>query len=130
MTRYFPQDEYEDRWEKVLEQMRLRGFETAVVFGRGGGTTDNCGDILYLSNHYAISGGMDSLIWSARSFSGIILQQGKEPQLHIDEPEVRTDLVSISDAYSSNHPFRSVAKALNERGSPGAWLWSARSSFQ
>ncbi len=119
MTRYFPQDEYEDRWEKVLEQMRLRGFETAVVFGRGGGTTDNCGDILYLSNHYAISGGMDSLIWSARSFSGTILQQGKEPQLHIDEPEVRTDLVSISDVRCSNHPFRSVARALNERGITG-----------
>ncbi|QXZ81258.1 M24 family metallopeptidase [Rhizobium sp. L51/94] len=119
MSRYFPLDEYQSRWDRVLENMRLHGLETAVVFGRGGGTTDNCGDILYLSNHYAISGGTDSLIWSARSFSGIILQQGKEPQLHIDEPEVRTDLVSISDAHCSNHPFRSVAKALNDRGITG-----------
>lgn len=119
MSRYFPLDEYQSRWDRVLENMRLHGLETAVVFGRGGGTTDNCGDILYLSNHYAISGGMDSLIWSARSFSGIILQQGREPQLHIDEPEVRTDLVSISDAHCSNHPFRSVAKALNDRGITG-----------
>lgn len=119
MSRYFPLHEYENRWDRVLQEMRSRGFETAVVFGRGGGTTDNCGDILYLSNHYAISGGMDSLLWSARSFSGIILQQGEEPQLHIDEPEVRTDLVSISDTHCSNHPFRSVAKALVERGIGG-----------
>ncbi|MBO9101538.1 MULTISPECIES: M24 family metallopeptidase [unclassified Rhizobium] len=119
MSRYFPLHEYQSRWDRVLEVMRAHDFETAVVFGRGGGTTDNCGDILYLSNHYAISGGTDSLIWSARSFSGIILQQGKEPQLHIDEPEVRSDLVSISDAHCSNHPFRSVAKALNDRGITG-----------
>ncbi|WFS04455.1 M24 family metallopeptidase [Rhizobium tumorigenes] len=119
MSRYFPLHEYQSRWDRVLENMGSHGFETAVVFGRGGGTTDNCGDILYLSNHYAISGGTDSLIWSARSFSGIILQQGKELQLHIDEPEVRTDLVSISDAHCSNHPFRSVARALNDRGIRG-----------
>lgn len=119
MARYFPLDEYEARWTRVLAEMKARGFETAVIFGRGGGTTDNCGDILYLSNHYAISGGMDSLIWSARSFSGIILQQGKAPELHIDEPEVRDDLVSIADVRSSNHPFASVAKAMVERGIKG-----------
>jgi len=36
MTRYFPQDEYESRWDRVFKEMRSRGFETAVVFGRGG----------------------------------------------------------------------------------------------
>ncbi|MEK1898889.1 MAG: aminopeptidase P family protein, partial [Rhizobium sp.] len=85
MDRYFPPDEYAQRLTRVQAEMKRRGFETAVVFGRGGGTTDNCGDILYLSNHYAISGGMDSLIWTARSFAGVILQQGRAPQLHIDE---------------------------------------------
>ncbi len=59
MDRYFPPDEYAQRLTRVQAEMKRRGFETAVVFGRGGGTTDNCGDILYLSNHYAISGGMD-----------------------------------------------------------------------
>jgi Xaa-Pro aminopeptidase len=119
MDRYFPIDEYEERWDRLHRKMKARGFETAVVFGRGGGTTDNCGDVLYLSNHYAISGGMDSLIWTARSFAGVILQEGRAPQLHIDEPEVRKDLVSIEDAHCSNHPFESVAKALVERGTRG-----------
>ncbi|MFK0332875.1 M24 family metallopeptidase [Rhizobium sp. NPDC090275] len=119
MERYFPLDEYEARWARVQNEMKLRGFATTVVFGRGGGTTDNCGDILYLSNHYAISSGMDSLIWTARSFAGVILQEGRAPQLHIDEPEVRRDLVSIDDVLSSNHPFESVARSLVERGVTG-----------
>lgn len=119
MDRYFPLDEYEARWDRVQNEMKRRGFATTVVFGRGGGTTDNCGDILYLSNHYAISSGMDSLIWTARSFAGVILQEGLAPQLHIDEPEVRRDLVSIDDVLSSNHPFESVARSLVERGVKG-----------
>jgi Xaa-Pro aminopeptidase len=119
MGRYFPQDEYVERWDRVHAEMKRRGFACAVVFGRGGGTTDNCGDVLYLSNHYAISGGMDSLIWTARSFAGVILQEGRPPQLHIDEPEVRRDLVSIDDIRCSNHPFESVARSLVERGISG-----------
>lgn len=119
MARYFPIEEYQQRWDRLHKEIIARGFETAVVFGRGGGTTDNCGDVLYLSNHYAISGGMDSLIWTARSFAGVILQPGREPQLHIDEPEVRKDLVSIEDVRCSNHPFESVARSLVERGVKG-----------
>jgi Xaa-Pro aminopeptidase len=119
MQRYFPIEEYEDRWTRVHEALAAGGFETAVVFGRGGGTTDNCGDVLYLSNHYAISGGMDSAIWSARSFTGVIMQVGHPPQLHIDEPEARYDLVAIDDVRSSNHPFESVARTLVERGIKG-----------
>ncbi|MGA0542165.1 M24 family metallopeptidase [Neotabrizicola sp. VNH66] len=117
--RYFPIDEYQDRWTRVLMLMQEQGFETAVVFGRGGGTTDNCGDILYLTNHYSVSGGTDSLIWSARSFSGVILRQGRAPQLHIDEPEPRTDLVSVTDVHCDNHPFVSIGRALVAQGVQG-----------
>ncbi len=39
--------------------------------------------------------------------------------MHIDEPEVRRDLVSIDDVRSSNHPFESVARSLVERGVTG-----------
>lgn len=119
MLRHFPQEEYEARWANVERLIVADGFETAVVFGRGGGSMDNCGDILYLSNHYSVSGGMDSRIWSARSFSGIILQKGQAPELHIDEPEPRRDLVSIENVYCDNHPFLSIAQRLKERGISG-----------
>lgn len=119
MLRYFPVEEYRGRWSRTLATMEELGFETAVVFGRGGGTTDNCGDILYLTNHYSVSGGTDSLIWSARAFSGVILRKGHEPELHIDEPEPRRDLLSLTDVHCDNHPFLSIAKALREKGITG-----------
>ncbi|AGT08532.1 M24 family metallopeptidase [Paracoccus aminophilus] len=119
MLRHFPLEEYHLRWSRVQELMQARGFETAVIFGRGGGTTDNCGDILYLTNHYPVSGGTDSLIWSARSFSGLILQRGHEPELHIDEPEPRPDLLALENVVCDNHPFLSLARTLNQRGITG-----------
>ncbi|TDE38481.1 M24 family metallopeptidase [Antarcticimicrobium sediminis] len=119
MLRHFPLDEYESRWSRLEQIMTGDGFDAAVVIGRGGGTMDNCGDILYLSNHYSVSGGMDSRIWSARAFSGIILEKGKAPELHIDEPEPRRDLVSIDSVYCDNHPFLSLARRLNARGITG-----------
>lgn len=115
MERYFPLDEYEGRWSRVMAEMELRGFETAVVFGRAGGTMDNCGDILYLANHYATNAGLDSAIWSARSFAAVILQLGRAPQLHIDEPEPRPRVLAIPDVQSHSHPFKGVAAALVAR---------------
>ncbi len=119
MLRYFPLNEYQDRWSRVQAFMAQEGFETAVVFGRGGGTTDNCGDILYLTNHYSVSGGTDSLIWSARSFSGVILRVAEEPELHIDEPEPRADLLALENVHCDNHPFASIGRALVARGVTG-----------
>ncbi|MFT4013821.1 MAG: M24 family metallopeptidase [Paracoccus sp. (in: a-proteobacteria)] len=119
MQRYFSLSEYEDRWRRAEKLMAARGFETAVVFGRGGGTTDNCGDILYLTNHYSVSGGTDSLIWSARSFSGVILRRGEEPELHIDEPEARADRLSVTNVHCHNHPFIGLAEALVAKGIKG-----------
>ncbi|MDH2328919.1 M24 family metallopeptidase [Cereibacter sp. SYSU M97828] len=119
MERFFSAAEYEGRWARAESLLTTRGFETAVVFGRGGGTTDNCGDILYLTNHYSVSGGTDSLIWSARSFSGVILQRGKTPELHIDEPEGRDDLLAVDNVHFHNHPFIGVAEALVAKGITG-----------
>ena len=41
--RYFPQDEYESRWARVEQEMKRRGYEAAVVWGRSGGSFDRCG---------------------------------------------------------------------------------------
>jgi Xaa-Pro dipeptidase len=119
MQRYFPLTEYHARWQRAQDLMAARGFETAVIFGRGGGTTDNCGDILYLTNHYSVSGGTDSLIWSARSYSGVILRSGTEPELHIDEPEGRDDLLAVRDVHCHSHPFIGIAEALMAKGITG-----------
>jgi Xaa-Pro dipeptidase len=119
LERFFTLAEYEGRWSRAESLMVARGFDVAVVFGRGGGTIDNCGDLLWLTNHYAVSGGTDSLIWSARSFSAVILRSGHAPELHIDEPEGRADLLPVTDVHSHTHPFVGVAQALLARGVTG-----------
>jgi len=119
MAKYFPLEEYHRRWSGVLREMKSRGFETAVIFSRGGGTTDNCGDVLYLTNHYAVSGGLDSLIWSARSFAGVVMREGHEPQLHMDEPVARPDILATTDVRSHRHPFAGVASELAAQGVKG-----------
>ena len=119
MKPFFSQVEYETRWTLAERLMVERGFDVAVVFGRGGGTTDNCGDVLYLTNHYSVSGGTDSLIWSARSFAGVILQRGKAPELHIGDPEGRSDLLAVKDVHCNNHPFIGIAEALIAKGVKG-----------
>ena len=46
MLRYFPLEEYETRWTRVLTEMETEGFETAIACGCGSGTLDTCGDTL------------------------------------------------------------------------------------
>ena len=119
MTRYFPLDEYESRWARVQREMRLRGFPVAVVLGRSGGSHDHCGDVLYLANHYAVSSGLDSRLWSARSFAGVILEDGQLPELHIDEPDPRLDILATDRVSWHYHPIRGIAEALRRRGVTG-----------
>ncbi len=67
--RYFPIEEYEARWDRVHAGLAARGYEAAVVWGRGGGTYDRSADTLYLANHYSSASGqeLDSPLNNARA---------------------------------------------------------------
>ena len=114
-TRYFSKDEYEARWDRVHAELRSRGHDAAVVWGRAAGCHDHCGDVLYLANHYAHSAGYDSPLYKARSFAAVLLRDGEMPQLHTDEPEPRKDLLAIDDVEWHYDPIAGVAEALNRR---------------
>ena len=45
-TRYFPIEEYEERWRRVEEAMRAQALDVAVVRSRSAGTYDRCADLL------------------------------------------------------------------------------------
>jgi Xaa-Pro dipeptidase len=49
---YFPQEEYEDRWNRLYDELGDRGFDAALIWSRSGGTHERCGDVLYLT-HWA-----------------------------------------------------------------------------
>lgn len=114
---YFPQDEYERRWRAVYAVLKARGYETAVVWGRSGGTHERCGDVLYLTNFYStVSGqGLDR----PHAFSGVILSRDEVPELHVGEPDTPLDLLATKRVEWDFDPFRSVAKALGRRKTEG-----------
>ena len=119
MARYFPRDEYEDRWSRAQGEMKRRGYDTAVVWGRAAGSHDHCGDVLYLSNFYATSSGNDTAHYQARSFAAVILNDGKSPELHTDEPAPRMDIIATDRVQWHLDPIKGVADELNRRGITG-----------
>ena len=114
---FFPKREYEARWKKVHAEMKRRGYETAVVFGRSGGTNDRCGDVLYLTNFFSTASGQgyDSQIFEGRSFNSVLLRQGETPELHADEPGLRTEIIATDRIVSSNRPFVDIAETIRKR---------------
>ena len=119
---FFPKAEYEARWARVHAELKRRGYETAVVFGRSGGTNDRCGDVLYLTNFFSTASGQgyDSRIFEGRSFNSVLLQLGQAPELHADEPGLRAEIIATDRIVSSNRPFVDIAEALKARKIKGS----------
>ncbi len=114
---FFPKLEYEARWKRVHAELKKRGYEAAVVFGRSGGTNDRCGDVLYLTNFFSTASGQgyDSKLFEGRSFNSVLLQLGQTPELHADEPGLRTEIIATDRVVSSNRPFIDIAEAVKAR---------------
>jgi Xaa-Pro dipeptidase len=119
--RYFPLEEYHERWTRLDAEMRRRGYETAVIWSRSGGGYERCSDVLYLSNFYsqASGQGLDTPVFNARAFSAVIAQRGQTPELQADEPWPRKDLVSTDLIEWHHDPIKGVADSLNRRGVTG-----------
>src|SRR5579862_4035022 len=113
---YFPRQEYETRWQKVLQQMRLRELSASVVWGRSGGTYDRAGDVLYLTNYYGNNSGQgyDNPHTQCRAFSAVLLQEGEEPELLIDDSWPHRNLIATERISWSRNPALDVAQELKE----------------
>jgi len=119
--RYFPISEYEDRWTKVQAAMKVKGYDVALVWGKTSGVYERAGDMIYLANFFSTHSGQepDTVLWNARGFSCVVMQTGKEPELHTDEAEVRPDIVSIKNANGTYDVIKSVANSLKGRNIRG-----------
>jgi Xaa-Pro aminopeptidase len=121
MKMYFPQDEYEGRWQRLYAEIARRGYETAVVFGRSAGTYERSGDIVYLTNFFSTHSGAeyDTPLWKGRGYAGAIFAGGEAPELHTDEADTPRDLVATGNIQWHWDLFEGVAKALVARGVEG-----------
>lgn len=114
---YFSRGEYEHRWRQVHQQMRSRRLSAAVVWGRSGGTYDRAGDVLYLTNYYGNNSGQgyDNPYTQCRAFSAVLLQEGEQPELVIDDSWPHRKLIATDRIRYSRNPARGVAQALQAR---------------
>lgn len=117
VDRYFPVEEYEARRERVLAEMKRRGIETAVIWGRGAGGHERGQDTLYLTNYYSSASGQepDNQLLTGRAFCALILSQTADPELHVDLPGRRDDLFAIDSVTDHYNPIQGVAESLKAR---------------
>jgi Xaa-Pro dipeptidase len=117
---YFSRDEYEDRWQRSLAEMRTHGLDWALVWGRTGGTYERHSDVVYLSNYYSSQSGheYDSDSWMGVSFSAVLIGPGDAPILIADEPDFPTELTPLPAGHVSWHHnvITGAAEAVRERG--------------
>lgn len=114
---YFPKDEYRDRWKRVHAEMKRRGYDVAVVWAKGAGAYERYGDVLWLTNYYSAHSGQepDNDFWTARSFSAVLLEPGRTPALHNDEPLEPHDWIATRRVKWHLDPVKGVAEDLNRR---------------
>ena len=122
---YFSIDEYHERWRSVYAEMKKRGYEMAIVWGKGAGTHERSMDILYLTNFYSNHSGQepDSSYFNARSFCAAILTNNEPPELFTDEFDPRFELMATDRHHGSLDPIKGLADALNERKIEGDVIW-------
>lgn len=121
----FPHDEYEGRLEKLEAEYTRRGYETAVIWQRTGGSYDRAGDVYYLTNYASQSSGQEfsaGASQTGRSFAALLLRRGQEPELHITEPEHTVDRAYVAIGNIRDHHEnlpRGFAERLVELGIEG-----------
>jgi Xaa-Pro dipeptidase len=120
---YFPRDEYEQRWTKVLDAMHAQGYETLVVWQRSGGAFDRLGDLFWLANYASAVSGQESpsVYGFGRAFAALLFRQGQAPELHIaEEPDtVDLDEIPVDQVYGHTNLIIGLAGRLKELGVEG-----------
>jgi len=118
---YFPQEEYENRWQSVLDEMARRDLDAALIWSRGGGSYERFGDVWYLANYYSTQSGfmVDYGKHILAAHCAVLLQKGKEPVLVIDDEYWNEDLVPVSHVVGDFNVLRGVVRAMKESGLRG-----------
>lgn len=117
----FSAGEYANRWRRIETEMHLRGLETAVIWGRTASTFDRAADVIFLTNYFStkVGQGYDSGQFSARAFCAVLIRIGFEPVLIADDPDVRSEVVSVSDFRVADDPVTTLVETLSGFGISG-----------
>lgn len=113
--RYFTQGEYENRWARTYAEMKRRGLEMMVVWGRSGGTYDRSGDVWWLTGHYGNNSGQgfDNDLQNCRAFTAVVLREGEMPEIISEETTPHLNLIATDRTVATWDPVKVVAERAN-----------------
>jgi Xaa-Pro aminopeptidase len=113
MQPVIPRAEYAERTRRAAASARELGYEGLIVWSRGGGTCDNFGDVLYLTNHYAAFPWINDKppVWTGRGGAAVLIRSDGESELVVDIPDYRADLVSVDSVAVDPNLYRGVVTA-------------------
>ena len=117
---YFPQEEYEERWDHVHQEMNRQGLDAAVVWSRSIQSQDRAGDVLYLTNYYAPEASPDTHDRHAWGYYAVILQPGETPELVAEASDVRDELLATDRVSRHQDVVEGVVRQLGARRVEGA----------
>ena len=117
----FARAEYEARWQRAEAEMRRRGLQAAVVWGRTASSFDRAGDVLWLTHYFStkVGQGFDAAPFGARAYCAVILRTGHTPVLVADDPDVRADVVATDRFEAAADPVARTAELLADLGVAG-----------
>ena len=108
------------RQDRLRELLASRGFDGAIVWGRGSTNVDGCTDMLYLTGHLsAVSHILDSAAHSARGHAGLIIKPTGPTILVTDSYDSYFDALPADDVRLSITVDVDTAKAAAESGLSG-----------
>lgn len=112
-----PLAEFDARRRALCERLAALDLPGAIVFGRGGGTYDRHGDILYLTNHYPAMPYLPDRppSWSAKGHSVLVLPSSDEPVLGVDNPDFALDEVTIDHVEVGNDVVELAARLASSK---------------
>lgn len=113
-----PPGEYPERRLRAAAEALERGYRGLIVWSRGGGTYDNFGDVLYLTNHYSPFPWINDKrpMWSGRGQSAVLITAEGDARLCVEIPDWREDLVQIDHVHSDRHLYRGVVDMATRLG--------------
>jgi Xaa-Pro dipeptidase len=115
-----PRSEFVARQDRARELAEKHGWAGLAVFGRGGGTYDRHGDLLYLSGHYQAFVHLRDRppLWSGRSHALLILPVDGDSVLLCSAPELDPD-IAVTDVRMASDFTADAADLLRGLGSGG-----------
>ena len=110
-----PRREFEERRSRAAEAVRRSGLDALLVCGRGGGTLDRYGDVMYLTNFYSSFPFIPDYgdHWSARAHPFVLLAADGRARLLADIPVLDEVAMPREDVVRSDRVLETLIEEMD-----------------